>query len=144
MIGKNIDNILNSIRRETLAQITFYDFDGTILTSTLRSQQALPSETAQDIVVQQNQRSFIRDILNSDINYREVVSPWEARERFDLGLIGVSFSTDFMKETDEATRWQVFILVSVLLFLTVITGVFIARTITKPITQLKNAAEAVC
>lgn len=140
VIGRSLDEFLLDVRRETLAQVTVYTLDGAVLDSTLPNQAVLDADLAQDVITSQDASSFLRNYLVSDIGYQELTYPFEIREKEDAGIIGVALSTDFLANANQEIRSQVFLLIAVLLFLTVITGFLIARMITRPILKLKSAA----
>lgn len=143
MIGAYVENMIKTIRQETLAQVTLYDFSGNVLASTLSQKSSLPPEVAYLAINDQDQSSAVHNYEYSDIDYREIISPWEAREKKDVGLIGVSFSTNFLAKANNATRWQVAGFILVLLLFTVFTGILIGKLITAPINKLKKAAAEV-
>mgnify|MGYP001547319788 CR=1 FL=1 len=143
MIGAYAENIIRTIRQETLAQVTLYDFSGNVLVSTLNEKGNLPPEVAYLAINNQDESSALHDYNYSDFQYREIVSPWEVREQKDIGLIGISFSTNFLSKAMNTSRWQVALFVLVLLIFTVFTGILIGRIITEPITKLKKAAAEV-
>ena len=140
LVGRNLEDLIADIRRETLAQVTIYDLDGEIITSTLSRQIPLTEEETADVIGHQADASVLRKIELIDIGYQEILYAFEVREKVDLGIMGMALSTDFIKEANQGIRVQVFVLVTILLFMTILTGILIARMITRPLNKLKNAA----
>jgi putative nucleotidyltransferase with HDIG domain len=149
LVGKSLDTLLRQIHDETLAQITVYDADGSPFGSTFYEPSGLDGEEANTILVNQDQASFKRNIgtrreLNiSNIDYEEILGPWEGRGNEDLGLIGVSLPRTFLVRASNTTRIQITGLVSLMLLLVILLGVFIASIITRPLRNLVEASTEV-
>jgi HD-GYP domain-containing protein (c-di-GMP phosphodiesterase class II) len=143
MVGKLVSELLTEIRRETAAQITTYEINGQVIASTFPDPVGLGKDISMEMVANQDQESIIRDFPIVDLSYREVISVWKLRGDLEVGLLGVSFSTSFLHETQQKTKLNVFGLVSTVLFVIIIVGIYIARMITSPIQTLKSAAIAV-
>jgi putative nucleotidyltransferase with HDIG domain len=143
MVGKLVSDLMTEIREETAAQITAYDLNGYVISSTFSNPIEVDDYLTSEIVSKQDQESIIRDLSILDLAYREVISVWELRGDETVGYIGVSFSTGFLQETSQNTRLNVFGLISTILFVIIIVGIFIGRMITSPIKALKSAAIAV-
>lgn len=101
------------------------------------------------VLANQNESSLRRNIgsrrgLNiSNIDYEEVLGPWEGRGNEDLGLLGVSLPRTFLVRASNATRLQITGLASLSLLLVVMLGVYIASAITRPLRNLVQASTAV-
>jgi adenylate cyclase len=149
LVGKGLENLLRQIHDETLAQMTVYDADGTPFGSTFYEPSGLDGVEAKTILANQDQASFKRNIGNrrglniSNIDYEEILGPWEGRGNEDLGLIGVSLPRTFLVRASNATRLQITGLVSFMLLLVIILGVYIASIITRPIRNLVEASAQV-
>lgn len=145
LVGKTIDSVLRQIHDETLAQVTVYDSSGSPYASTFYEPLAVNGEEAGLVLENQNESSLRRNIgsrrgLNiSNIDYEEILGPWEGRGNEDLGIIGVSLPRTFLVRASNATRLQITGLASFSLLLVIILGVYIASAITRP---LKNLVEA--
>jgi HD-GYP domain-containing protein (c-di-GMP phosphodiesterase class II) len=140
LVGRNLDEFISEVRLETLSQVSVYQLDGERVVSTLPWEVQLPSDEAKEIVDTQDELSYVRSFQTTDIGYLELLYPFEIREKADIGIIGVAISTSFLSEANTSIRHQVFTLIAVLLFLTIIVGLTIARMITRPIDRLKDAA----
>lgn len=140
LVGRNLDQFVADVRQETLAQVSIYDLEGEIIVSTLSRQIPLSAVETGDVIDQQDDASVLRKIELIDIGYQELLYAFEARDKEDLGIMGLALSTDFIKEANQGIQVQVFVLVTILLFMTILTGILIARMITRPLNKLKNAA----
>ncbi len=143
LVGSLVSEIATDIREETAAHITIYKHDGQVIASTFHEEIPFDGTYAGEIVAQQNDSSVIRDFSIQDLTYREVISNMELRGDKDVGLLGVAFSTNFLREANQETKLNIFGMVSTVLFVIIFIGVYIARMITSPIQALKTAAVAV-
>lgn len=143
LVGNLVSDLILELRQETAAQITAYNMDGIVIASTLPDSSDLEKELTAELAEIKESSSLIRDLSILDLTYREVTSPLELRGDRQVGYLGVAFSTTFLQETTKETRLNIFGLVSAMLFVIIIAGVYIARKITNPIERLKTAAVAV-
>jgi HD-GYP domain-containing protein (c-di-GMP phosphodiesterase class II) len=141
--------MLRQIHDETLAQISVYELDGTPYASTFYEPLPVDAGEAAMVLANQNQSSLRRNIgsrrgLNiSNIDYEEILGPWEGRGNEDLGLLGVSLPRTFLVSASNATRLQITGLASFSLLLVIILGVYIASAITRPLRNLVEASAEV-
>jgi putative nucleotidyltransferase with HDIG domain len=149
LVGKTLDSLLRQIHDETLAQVTVYDVDGSPYGSTFFEPAELDRSEAGAVLANQDQGSFKRNIGNrrglnvSNIDYEEILGPWEGRADEDLGLLGVSLPRTFLVRASNATRLQITGLVSLMLMLVIFLGVYIASIITRPLRNLVDASKQV-
>lgn len=149
LVGKSIATLLRQIHDETLAQITVYDTNGIPFNSTFFDPTSLDNASAEEILKNQDLGSFTRNISNrrglniSNIDYEEILGPWEGRGDEDLGLIGVSLPRTFLVRASNATRLQITGLATLMLLLVLILGVYIASIITRPLRNLAEASKQV-
>jgi adenylate cyclase len=149
LVGKSLDTLLRQIHDETLAQATVYDTRGTPFDSTFFDPSVLDVSTAEEILINQDQGSYTRNISNrrglniSNIDYEEILGPWEGRGNEDLGLIGVSLPRTFLVRASNATRLQITGLATLMLLLVLLLGVYIASIITRPLRNLADASKQV-
>lgn len=148
LVGKTVETMLRQIHDETLAQITVYEIGGEPYSSTFFEPLAVESSEAEQVLANQDQ-SLRRNIgrrrgLNvSNIDYEEILGPWEGRGNEDLGLIGVSLPRTFLVRASNATRLQITSLASLSLLLVILLGVYIAGVITRPLQNLVQASAEV-
>jgi putative nucleotidyltransferase with HDIG domain len=140
LVGKIIQDLLIEFRAQTLAQVTIYGLDGSVFSSTLIAPPSLDAEIARHIIDNQAQETINREFNVSDIGYKENLSMWEIRNRADFGILGIAFQTKYITDTSQTTRQNIFILIALTLFLIFIVGISIARLITRPIHNLRDAA----
>jgi len=149
LVGKSIETLLRQIHDETLAQITFYEAGGAPYASTFYEPLAVGEQESALVLANQNVSSLRRTIgsrrgLNiSNIDYEEILGPWEGRGNEDLGLIGVSLPRTFLVRASNATRLQITGLASLSLLLVIMLGVYIASVITRPLHNLVEASTEV-
>ncbi len=149
LVGKTLPTLLRQIHDETLAQISVYDPDGLPYASTFFDPTEIDRFEAKAVLADQDQGSYMRNIgirrgLNiSNIDYEEILGPWEGRGKEDLGLIGVSLPRTFLVSASNATRLQITGLVSLMLLLVILLGIYIASVITRPLRNLVEASKQV-
>lgn len=147
LVGKPLSDLTSQLREETLAQITFYDFDGKPLASTFSSASQLESADVTKILDNQNDISFMesnsRKIELRNIGYREIFAAWEVREGKDLGVLGIALGESFLVSTTRVTRIQIAILAALIFILVIIIGINLSTIITKPILELVSASRKV-
>lgn len=64
-------------------------------------------ELAQTILERQSKESHLRPFNAMDIEYREILGPWEVRGGIDLGLLGVALAEHFLVQPSLATQIQI-------------------------------------
>lgn len=149
LVGKTLDTMLRQIHDETLAQVTVYEGSGAPYASTFYEALSVEQSEAARVLANQNESSLRRNIGNrrglniSNIEYEEILGPWEGRGNDDLGLIGVSLPRTFLVRASNATRLQITGLASLSLLLVILLGVYIASVITRPLRNLVEASAEV-
>ncbi len=149
LVGKTLSSLLDEMRRKTLAHITLYDFDGQAIASTFIDQPSLLQSEADTIVARQDEGSVkrdletVRDIDVANLDYAELLGPWEVRDDADLGILGTSLIKNFYISPSSPTRIQISLLVALTLFLVILMGVILARYITQPLLGLVKASTEV-
>jgi putative nucleotidyltransferase with HDIG domain len=143
LVGKSLHTLVRQIWEETLARATIYGLDGQPIATTFLEAQALDTEVASGILARQSDESFIRDLNVANINYSEILGPWEARRGDDMGLIGVSFAKNFLVRLTQNTWIQILLIVSTAFLLVIVIGFFVSNHISQPILRLEQAASKV-
>jgi putative nucleotidyltransferase with HDIG domain len=149
MVGKSMPTLVHQIREETLAQVTVYSFDGQVIASTFADPLPLDAPEAESVINYQADSSLRRDMgvqrgINvSNIDYDEILGPWEIRGDADLGIIGVAMPKTFLVSASNVTRIQIVTLVSLTLLLVILVGVNLATAITRPLLGLVQASSKV-
>ncbi len=143
LIGKRLPTLLQQLRDKTFAHVTVYDFRGQAVDSTLLSTEALDAEMATGVLERQDDESLVRDLSIVNIDYAEILGPWEIRGDADLGVMGIALPKAFLVQTTQVTRIQVFLLVSLALLLVIVMGVNVANVITRPLIGLVTASREV-
>lgn len=147
LVGKPLSDLSIQLREETLAQITFYDFEGNPLSSTLSFPGRLDQSVVSQILKNQDDTSYIEtnsrkfDVRN--IGYREIFAAWEVRGGEDLGVIGIALGESFLVSTTRVTRIQISLLAALILILVILIGINLSTIITRPILELVDASRQV-
>ncbi len=142
LIGRSTDKLAQELREETLAQITLYNTMGQTVATTLLEQPVLGPLTSLGVIEGQNSASTIRTLTVADIQYSEIMGAWKARGQ-NLGVMGASFSQNFLVRMGKPAWLRVVTLVSVAALLVITIGIFISTIISRPILQLEKAASAI-
>lgn len=140
LIGESVEGFAQLLREETLAQLSIYDLDGELQTTTLADGEFIDASEAGLVLARQEEGSLARELVDSGITYKELLLPLEIREGRDIGIMGVAMPTSFLEQTTLITRTNTIILMGVFLFLVILVGVYVANRITRPILDLKDAA----
>jgi putative nucleotidyltransferase with HDIG domain len=153
LVGKTLPALLRQLFDANLAQITFYNKSGEPLASTLASPQNLPrpleAAAVGSILVNQDSSSLERFLVPdrrltvSNVTYGEILGPWEVRRGKDLGIIGIALPYSFLVYASLPTRIEVTGLVSLMILLVILVGIYIAGAITRPIKGLLFASSEV-
>jgi len=147
VVGTSLDTLARQLREETLAQITFYDPQGNVLSSTFSTPSPLTPEFTKSLFEQQDTISFEREttrsVEQSYLGYRELLGVWEGRGDVDTGVLGVSLGESFIISTTTTTRFQIIVLGATTLLLVLFFGISVSLLLTKPIMALVNAAKKV-
>ena len=149
LVGKSLSTMIDQIREETLAQVTLYNFNGQVIDSTFYEPVALDTSAASTSLAHQDDSSLSRNLTNmrginvANINYEEILGPWEVRDKADIGVMGISLAKTFVVTTTGPTRLKVFLLVFLALILVIIMGTTLANYITRPLLKLVQASSQV-
>jgi putative nucleotidyltransferase with HDIG domain len=143
LVGKSLHTLVRQIWEETLARATIYGLDGQPIATTFLEAQVLDTEAASGVLARQDDESFIRDLNVTNIDYSEIVGPWEVRRGDDIGLIGVSFAKNFLVRLTQNTWLQILLIVCTALLLVIVIGFFVSNHISQPILRLEQAASKV-
>lgn len=156
LIGKSLETLVRQIRQDTLSHVTIYGFDGRPMASTFISQVSdsltLEPATVSQVLEQQDKNSLIRSMQVASIDYSELAGPWELSRAVappesptanDLGLMGVSLAQTFLVKPGQVTRVQIFALTAVTILLIILTGVYIANRISRPLLTMVAASAEV-
>ena len=145
LVGSRLASFLPAIKGEALADVTFYDFDGSLLATTFADE---GGETADltanpDIVADPVAPTALRESTtlfgrDFDLLYGEIV----IRDQV-VGLYSVGLPSSFILNASGTTQWQMGLLFSVATAVVLATGWALARSLTKPLLRLVGAARAV-
>lgn len=146
LVGKSLKTIATQMRAETLAQVTLYDFAGEVMFSTFSQAVKMPGVFISQVVGNQDDRSLsrnLRELRVANIDYQEIVGPWEVRDNSDIGLLGISLPRTFYVSPTRVTRVQIALLVAAGLMLVIGLGLGLSRVISRPLIRLVRASTQV-
>ncbi len=143
-VGEPLSELVENVRRSTLAQTTIYAFDGMPLASTfLDRAPQISQQLAEVILAVQGGESYMRTFSSANVNYTEVIAPIQVRGDLDVGLMGTSLPQTLLVRPGQVTRLQIFGFVAFAFLFVVSVGLFLADNITRPISRLVWATSQV-
>ncbi len=101
VVGETLASIAENIRANTFAQVTFYDWTGQVLSSTLPVPRELTNESVAVIIAHKNDASKKRLLQDqrvfetSNLSFSEILGAFEVRGDVDLGVLGVALSSKY-------------------------------------------------
>jgi adenylate cyclase len=142
-VGKSLTQLTQQIRQDTLAHVSIYALDGSLVSSTLfhtDTNQAIPLNSILEILGSQDDQSSIREYSVGSERYSEIMGPWEARGGQDLGIVGTALAQNFITRPSLVTRFQVIAIVTIAVVGVIILGLFLAHQITSPLSDIVKAS----
>ena len=142
MVGTSIDSLLPAMKHEALADITFYDFNGSVLASTFeRSDESVnlaPTDvaTSAGLAGLREKRSIFQrdfDLLYGELRIRDET----------VGLFSVALPSSFITNAGSTTRWGITVIFAAVTVAVIGIGLLIARGVTAPLLRLVRTAHAV-
>jgi len=150
LVGTPLTGVTRALREATLAQITLYDFNGQVISSTFPSNshwQPLSVELVDEILAKENEAIYRRDafnrLLSNGMDYGELLTPWQARDGSHLGVVGTALLKNILITATLPTRIWLISLVFLTVMLIVLIGINISNVITRPIVHLMEATRTV-
>jgi putative nucleotidyltransferase with HDIG domain len=143
LVGRSLPTLAADMSTKTFAQISFYDQSGQVIVSTLPFQHNLPAELALQAISLTDATSLKRDLNMADIQFAEILGPWMVRGNKQVGVLGIAISKSALVQTSTDSRWRIFVLFAVSFFLTILIGINLSNTITRPLLNLVQASKKV-
>ncbi len=145
LVGKYLTTLARESGRDNLADVSFYDFQGQELASSFvgGANPALSETQILQILRDQASASLTRTLPLSAADYAEILGPWQARDKQNLGLVGAALPQEYLVRTSSGVQLQVFALVAAAIVLVVMVGLFLANLITRPLARLVAASSEV-
>jgi len=143
LVGITLPTLVQDIRETTLAQTTLYDFEGRVLATTFIASQELDPGLIAQIIPGQDDYSLLNNKTVVDINYTELLGPWEVRNDLDIGILGAALPQNYLVYTSWVTRTQIFVALGAFVALILMIGFRLANRISKPLESLVKASEEV-
>ena len=146
LVGKTAHTLARQAGQDTAASISLYNPDGQLLASTIfNDKESFPisRQQAAQLLGSQDQSSLSRSLSVAQVDYTEILGPWEARSGADLGVAGTALAQTFLLRTSSITQLEIFILVALAILLVIGVGVLLAGSITRPLVRLAAASSRV-
>ena len=143
LAGKSVRDLVNAIQRETLADTSFYLLDGGQSISTFEDDMPLEGGLMNLLIESSEQGSATRPTQQGAVAYTELLIPAKVRGGEVIGFLGVALPNSFISLTSSITRGDTLLLIGIVLVVVVAVGIIVARVITGPIQNLREAAEKV-
>jgi HD-GYP domain-containing protein (c-di-GMP phosphodiesterase class II) len=143
LIGKSVPDMIRTIREELLTHVTLYSPAGEVIGTTFLDTPLLAPDDATDILSNEGEESLLRSMEITGIRYREIIGPWEARQVEYLGLMGLSYSENFLIRLNERTWFRLLFFIAIAFLFVFVIGNVIANQISQPILSLNKAAAQV-
>jgi len=143
LVGKSLSSLVQELREATLAQTTIYDFSGQVLATSFITSRELTPELISTILPSQDDYSLTNNKTIAEINYTELLGPWEVRNDEDIGILGSALPQNYLVHTNWITRTQIFIALGVFILLILVIGYRLANRISKPLESLAKASEQI-
>lgn len=148
LVGKTLDTIVQEIRVKTLGQVTLYSKTGEIMSSTFLAPQEIEESLSIQTLSIQDEQSYRRNPPRREQNfenlqYSEILGPWEVRGETDIGIMGVALAQNVLISTSLPTRIAIIALASFTILVIIVIGTGLARVITTPIITLVDASKEV-
>ena len=146
-IGMTMTNLARRIGEQALSGITLFDPQGTILGSTFRSANfpilALSEAQAAQLLKEVAAITPVREMPPIEgIPYQALYAPFQVRDQ-QIGLIAIALPSNFLVEQSGTSRDIFSVLFSLMFAGVAILGLFIARSITKPVARLVDTTRAI-
>ncbi len=151
LVGLPVSAVARKLREATLAQVTLYDFEGQpVSTSFPNTGYTRPLDRAliDEILAKQDVSSFrrddsSRDLSENNLDYGEILGPWETNSGDDLGLVGSALVKNVLITATLPSRILTISLVFLTVLLIILIGFNLSSVITKPLIHLMKATQSV-
>lgn len=151
LVGLPVSALTRMLREATLAQVTLYDFNGQPISTTFPGTgytQPLNRSLIDEILTKQDSSSFRRDESNRDLSgnnldYGEILGPWETNSGQDIGLVGSALIKNVLITATLPSRIFTISLVFLTVLLIILIGFNLSAVITRPLVHLMKATQSV-
>jgi HAMP domain-containing protein len=140
LIGRFVDGLAVTIAQETLSDFSVFSLQGEPMASTLASAASISTQDVEVVITRQDEGTLQRTWTLAGVTYHELLTPFVVRGDTAIGILGVALPTHILVQTSQLTRDNTLLLVGAALVLVLAVGAVIARRITRPIQDLRDAA----
>ncbi|MBZ0289489.1 MAG: HAMP domain-containing protein, partial [Anaerolineae bacterium] len=146
-IGMTFTNLSRRIGEQALSGITLFDPNGTVLGSTFRSANfpllQLSEAQAAQLSKEVTAITPVREMPRIEgIPYQALYAAFQIRNQ-PIGLIAIALPSNFLVEQSGTSRDIFSVLFSLMFAGVAVLGLFIARSITKPVARLVDTTRAI-
>ncbi|MCW5877650.1 MAG: HD domain-containing protein [Anaerolineales bacterium] len=142
LAGVSLNTLSVQVRAETLAQVSFYDNSGFPLSSSF--EEAMPLDAFQLSDLRAHPEDGVsRNLGSAQSGQNELISAWQVRDTQALGYLGIALAPRFLVQASQFTRENTLVLMVASLLLVILIGLLIANYISRPIQELKLAAQQI-
>lgn len=142
LAGISLNTLSAQVRAETLAQVSFYNENGFPLSSSF--EEAMPLDLFQLNDLRTHPEDGVsRNLGSAQSGQNELISVWQVRDTQALGYLGVALAPRFLVQASQFTRENTLVLMVASLLLVILIGLLIANYISRPIQELKLAAQQI-
>jgi HAMP domain-containing protein len=143
LAGEYADSIKTDMRASTLSQVTIYDNDGRVISSSFFPPFNLEKEIASTINIGESDLAPLRDFVAYEIEYGEVLSPLIVRGSKEIGILGNALPKNFLLNSPVDTQVQILVYIVFAVALSLIIGFVISKLVSRPIMQIINASKSI-
>lgn len=149
LVGQYVDSLAAELRAQAGGNISLYDLQGRVLSSTLEVEDAarltIDPEMLARLAEVGGEQSPVRVVEVSGTPYGEVLTPLVAENgQRTLGILGVSLLQAAVQASTPAPDATAVVALSALaLLLVVVIGLLISNSITRPLVRMADASTAV-
>lgn len=145
LIGTNAHTLARQVSEQALSAVTFTGADGNILGSTFRADHSvlvISQSEANRLMDEVLRVSPIEELALDGNPYQVIYAPLILRSQ-QVGLLSVGLPSNFIVERSSTSRDVFGALFAGMFVLVGVTGLLVARTITRPIQRLVNTTRAI-
>jgi len=146
-IALTVTNLARRVGEQALSAITLFDSNGIVLGSTFRAANypllTLTTAETMQLLNAVERITPVRELPAIEgIPYQALYAPFQVRDQ-QIGLLAVALPSNFIVEQSSTSRDIFSVLFSLMFAGVALLGLFIARSITKPVARLVDTTRAI-
>jgi class 3 adenylate cyclase len=150
LVGRRLERLPEELSQFSASQhVTLYQLNGTPLVTSFALDDLellrLPADLTEQVLSEQDEAMFSRDIPFRGRNYREALGPFEIRGGADIGIVSAALveSNLVQAQASPITQAQMILLIAAGLLAVVLVGTLVAQRISGPIVEVARASKQV-